>query len=347
MARSPAVVSEALKKVPPFPPVASRLLQLLSHTEVEIGEVAELISNDATFTARVLQRANSAKMAQLSPVTSLKQAVALLGIDPTRNIVLLQATTAYGQGALKAEELRRCWEHTVATAILAEEIAIACSAFTQTAFTAGIMHDIGRLGLLVAYPADYERIIRHAAEHCLDLLDFEHEEFGLDHAEAGRLLAEQWKLPPDMCIVAGRHHDPCEGTELTLLRIVHVACRLADALGYEVVKPEIEVDLDIVLAELPERARVKLGDTRRLRALVDERICEYTNARNPPQPPEESLALLGSTIALDPPAETTSAAEPELAATPQEKGSQKGRELLIAAVLVAIALATILLWSLR
>ena len=66
-------------------------------------------------------------------------------------------------------------------------------------------------------------------------------------------LATAWQI-------AGRHHDPCEGTTLNLLSIVHVACRLADALGYDVVKPLAPLDFDTVLAELPA-GRVKLGQS--------------------------------------------------------------------------------------
>jgi HD-like signal output (HDOD) protein len=117
----------------------------------------------------------------------------------------------------------------VAPAILADQIAKACGAFVDVAYTAGIIHDIGRLGLLVAYPREYETIIRDAAERYLDLLDFECEQCGVHHAEAGRILAERWDLPAELRVIAGRHHDPCEGGDLDLLRIVHVACRLADA----------------------------------------------------------------------------------------------------------------------
>jgi putative nucleotidyltransferase with HDIG domain len=186
--------------------------------------------------------------------------VALLGLDLTRQVVLSHATAAYAKGALRTEELRRCWQHTVATAVLADQIANACGEFASVAFTAGIVHDIGRLGLLVAYPVEYERVIRDAAVRCLDLLDFERDEFGMDHAEAGRVLAERWGLPPGLAQIAGRHHDPCEGTTLNLLSIVHVACRLADALGYDVVKPLAPLDFDTVLAELPA-GRVKLGQS--------------------------------------------------------------------------------------
>ena len=215
--------------------------------------------------------------------------------DLTRKIIVAQATEAYTTGALSVEELRRCWQHTVATAVLADEIAQACNEFTQSAFTAGIVQDIGRLGLLVAHPQDYERIIRHAAEHCLDLLDFEHEEFGLDHAEAGRILAERWQLPAEMGTIAGRHHDPTEGLELSLLRVVRVACRLADALGYEVVKPRNPVSVEEVIAELPEHARKRINsDPVQFRQRIERLIAQFGSQEAAP-PPEETLALLSRT----------------------------------------------------
>src|SRR5208282_591553 len=163
MQRSAATISASLKKVPPFPPVAAKLLGLLSGPSVDTNEVADLIGSDATFTARLLQRVNSAEFGFATDITNVRRAVALLGLDTTRQITLACATAAYAHGGLKTETMRRSWQHTVATAVLAEEIAAACGAFTSVAFTAGIMHDIGRLGLLVAYPKEYERVIRHAA----------------------------------------------------------------------------------------------------------------------------------------------------------------------------------------
>ncbi|MGH9667897.1 MAG: HDOD domain-containing protein [Bryobacteraceae bacterium] len=285
-------IPSGLGKVPPFPPVAARLLSLLSRPSAEIREIAELISSDATFTGRLLQRVNSCEFGLVYPVSNIQQAVALLGLDATRELTLTHATAAYTRSALRTEELRRCWQHTVATAVLADEIAKSCGAFVNVAFTAGIMHDIGRLGLLVAYPKEYERIIRSAAERCLDLLDFEREEFGVDHAEAGRLLAERWGLPDEFRIIAGRHHDPSEGAELDLLRIVHVACRLADALGYEVTHPLIRPRVESVLEELPPRARECLrASTEQLCARIDERILEYDSDHAADTPPEANLPV--------------------------------------------------------
>ncbi|MEO7145458.1 MAG: HDOD domain-containing protein [Bryobacteraceae bacterium] len=280
------LAKRGLNKVPPFPPLAARLLSMLADPEVELRKVAELIGADPTFTARLLQCVNSIEFGLVYPVGNVQQAVSLLGIDRTRNVVVLHATAVYSRGALRTAELRRSWRHTVATAVIADEIAKSCRVFVQAAFTAGIMHDIGRLGLLVAFPREYERIIRFAAERCIDLLDFEREEFGLDHAEAGRLLAERWGLPSQFRIIAGRHHDPCEGAELTLLRIVHVACRLADAFGYDMTKPLVPLSIDEILAELPERVRERMQSSGpRLCEQIEQRILEYDSTDVPSAPP--------------------------------------------------------------
>ncbi len=350
MPRSAATIYDSLKKVPPFPPVAAKLLNLLSDPEVDTNEVADLIASDATFTARLLQRVNSAEFGLAAGVTDVRRAIALLGLDTTRKVSLAHAAGAYASGSLKTETMRRCWQHTVATAVLADEIATACREFTGVAFTAGIIHDIGRLGLLVAYPEEYERAIRNAAERCLDVLDFEAELFGAHHAEAGRILAERWGLPSEMLLVAGRHHDPCEGTELSLLRIVHVACRLADVLGYDVVRPLVECSVADVFAELPSPARTRLtSDPEAFSKRIERRIREFDGEEHGP-PPEETLALLAA--ASPPPEAGTAQAEggeaPDAApvAEPESSGQARVRSVptpvwIAAAGLLALAAATV------
>jgi putative nucleotidyltransferase with HDIG domain len=209
----------------------------------------------------------------------------LLGLDRTRKMVATLATGAYARGALGTVELRRCWEHTMATAILADEVARACGPFTSAAYTAGIIHDIGRLGLLVAYPRQYEAMIRDAAEQCIDLLDFERERFGMHHTEAGRLLIERWGLPDEFLAIAGRHHDPSEGEEVDLLRIVHIACRLADALDYYVSRPLVPLDPETVLAGLPAAARARLRTPpSELREKIQQRLQAFDSANTPSSP---------------------------------------------------------------
>jgi putative nucleotidyltransferase with HDIG domain len=270
---SVSTIPEGLKKVPPFPPVAARLLTVLSRSDVEVAEVAELIKSDATLSARMLRCINSAAFGLGRQVSEMRQAVALLGFERTRQITAMCATATYARGTRHNSELQTSWEHSMATAILATEIAAHCEAFANVAFTAGILHDIGRLGLIVAYPSRYAQAIREAHGRHVDFLDFEREQFGLDHAEAGRLLAESWELPDQFRVVAGRHHDPCEGTEVDLLRIIHVACRLADALGYGLAPPRGDQSLAGILETLPEPVRKRLQRTEEeLRAGIEEHI---------------------------------------------------------------------------
>ncbi|MBZ5631619.1 MAG: HDOD domain-containing protein [Acidobacteriia bacterium] len=345
--KSPAPA--VLEKVPPFPPVAAKLLGVLARADVEVREVAQLIGSDATFTARLLRCVNSYEFGLTSPVTNVQQAVALAGLDRTRQITMTQAAAVYAQGALRTGELRRCWQHSIATAVLADEIAQACGVFTDAAFTAGIMHDIGRLGLLVAYPDRYERIIRDAAAQCLDLLDFEQEEFGVNHTEAGRYLAEKWGLPEDLRTVAGRHHDPSEGAELDLLRLVRVACRLADSLGYDVTRPLVPTNAKAALKELPLAARQRFRKSpEQLRALIEKQILEFsfdpTQIALDPLP-EQNIA--DETTAVDEAPVEEQSVEIELPGPPSEVRSHSIVLTVAWTVAVIAGLAALLLWKLR
>jgi HD-like signal output (HDOD) protein len=344
----PVIIPAGLKKVPPFPPVAARLLTLLAQPDVKVKEVAQLIASDATFTARLLQCVNSYEFGLSYPVSDVKQAVALVGLDRTRQVTISHATAAYAKGAMRTAELRRCWQHTVATAVLSEEIANACEAFINVAFTAGIMHDIGRLALLVAYPAEYEQVIRGAAEQSLDILDFEREEFGVDHAEAGRMLAERWGLPVDLRVVAGRHHDPSEGSELDLLRIVHVACRLAETLGYDIVHSLVPVDVDSVLAELPERAKARLKKSpAELCAKIEQRILEF-DSDNGDKPPESALPVLAGGTSEDIEMRTEAQIDKIFDAQAIPAGPDRMTRYVIGAVAVVLAiLSVIVLWKIQ
>jgi putative nucleotidyltransferase with HDIG domain len=274
--------------------VAAQLLRTLGDDSVHMQEIASLVASDATLCGRVLQHANSAEFAMLEPVRNVRQALTVLGLDRTRKVTVTIAAAVYSGASLRAAELRRCWRHSLATAVLSDELAKRCGVFVETAYTAGMMHDIGRLGLLVAYPREYEQTIRNAAERCLDLLDFEKDVFGIDHAEAGRWLAERWRLPEDYREIAGRHHDRCDGGPLTLLGIVHIACRLADYFGYDVTRPLVPQPLGAIVANLPHSVRdTVVRDREQLRAAVESAIFSHDQGESEPQPDDEVDATAG------------------------------------------------------
>lgn len=301
----------ALSKIPAFPPIVLRVFDLLATDNVEVRKLVELITAEPAFSAQILRLANSPLFGFHSRIDSLQHALVILGLRRIRSLAMTVATANYMQAALKVRELHRCWQHTLACALLTEELARACAQAEDIAYTAGLLHDIGRLGLLVAHPAEYAQLLHQAGQNSLEILDLERKLFGVDHCEAGRYLCEQWNLPEDVRIVAGRHHDPPGGPVEDLNGLVYLGCQLADALGFWVAPPLRPMSLEQIREALPEQARSRFtADAEQLTRSVERRIRSH-----------EVLAPGG--------AAETAAAEPVSAA--EEFESPKVREAVAAA----------------
>jgi HD-like signal output (HDOD) protein len=301
----------SLASIPAFPAVALRVRDLVSQDAADFDLLAREIASDATLSAQVLRLANSTLFRFETQVGTVQQAVMLLGAQRIQSLVMSVATANYSRAALRTQAFQRCWQHTIATAILSREIAAAAGApQPEQAYSLGLLHDIGRLGLLVAWPDDYDLMLRKADRNVTSLIELERRLFTMDHCELGRRLIEQWKLPHEFCVVAGRHHDPPDGaTELDSLRISHLSCRLADALEFWVAKPFRPLDVEEVLSELPHAVRLRLpSDPLDLR----EQICNSLGVETAvfSQQPSDSLRI---------PSETPNT--PDLNSDPPETGS--------------------------
>jgi putative nucleotidyltransferase with HDIG domain len=264
----------ALCKLPSFPPVATRLLQALSKEDVEIRELTRLISSDAAFSAEILRLANSALFGLEGQVNSLTHAVLMLGLSRVKGLAMTVAIMkGYLKGVLKSETLRRCWTHSLACAFLAEEMAPACGLDKDYAYTVGLLHDIGRLSILVAYPAEYTNLLKVAEENSFDVLECERQLFDIDHCQAGRWLAAQWNLPPEFGEVLSHHHDSSAGPQFGATGLIHVTCNLSDALGFNVLDTRELPDFGRIASELPEPARDRLSlNSEELKARIGGRI---------------------------------------------------------------------------
>lgn len=255
---------ESFANIPPFPPIAARLIELLSDDNTHIKQLVDLLRADPKLCVELLQRANSAAYGFASRIDSVQDALFLLGLDTVKTLTLTLATGQYAKVARQKPELHRCWRHTLATALLAEELTQASSLAGDQAYTAGLLHDIGRLGLLVAHPREYAELLRSADQQgqkddSTYLLDLERRRFGVDHCEAGCWLAGHWQLPQELSAVAGRHHDRAYGSEIDLLKIVHLSCRFADTLGYDVIQTSRPFTFERLRESLPEGMRERLG----------------------------------------------------------------------------------------
>jgi putative nucleotidyltransferase with HDIG domain len=305
-----------LANIPAFPPIVLRVLDLLSSENPDMAQLVNDIASDATLSAQVLRMANSPLFGLSAQIDTVQHAITTLGLVRVQSLVMAVATTSYMRAALRTEALQKTWRHTLATAILSRELARAGEMPPERAYSLGLLHDIGRLGLLVAYPDDYDQILKVADRDSVSLLDQEQKLFGLDHCEAGRRLMEQWKLPHEFCVIVGRHHDPPSGGALDSLMVSYLACQMADTLGYSVVTPLKPMAFDDLRALLPVSARGKFpDDPLLLMEMVDRAIGSDTLAADLPTPDRRPAPPAKIEAAPPPPADSkagNAAAEPSL-----------------------------------
>jgi putative nucleotidyltransferase with HDIG domain len=223
--------------LPPFPPVALRVLELLSKDEVETREVVDAFLVDGAFAAELLRVANSPLFALPQGVKTVRHAVVILGQDRLRSLTVTVALRAYLKPGRRGSAVRKCWHHSLACALMAEELAPRCSLSPDLAYIAGLLHDIGRLGLLAGFPTQYTVMFHAAQRSATDVRRLERDRFGVDHCDVGRYLAGQWNLPRELASVVVHHHEPPGPEEPMLLTLVRFSCGLATTLGFEAVRP--------------------------------------------------------------------------------------------------------------
>jgi len=277
-----STIDISLASIPAFPTVVLRVLDIVSKDDPDFDLLVREIASDATLSAQVLRLANSPLFGFAAEIGTVQHAVVALGAAQVQSLVMSVATANYSRAALRTEALQKVWRHAVASAILSREVARAAGMPLEQAYCLGLLHDIGRLGLLVAWPDDYNLILQEADRDSMSLLDLERRLFGKDHCEVGRLLVEQWKLPPEFRVVAGRHHDPPTGMlEVDNLKVAWLGCQLADSLGYWVAKPLRPVSLEELLCEMPPSVRDRFpADTETLKALVERSVTGGADALN-------------------------------------------------------------------
>jgi HD-like signal output (HDOD) protein len=243
-----------LAEVPPFHPLAVKLMKLAADPWCSLARVVELLRSDAVFTAEVLRMANSAFFGCRGEVTNVLHAVAVLGLDRINTIV---ATTAARSLVDRRRPLTHsCWRHNLATALFCQNLSSWVNLEPERCYVAGLIHDIGRLALLRVFP-EYERAMRAAETPGSEVLTVERELFGTDHAEAGRWLLSQWGCPMELQNVAAFHeHPPAPPAEdSSLIRLVYAGAKLADLARLSVLPSEAQAELPEILSVFPDRAQ--------------------------------------------------------------------------------------------
>ena len=230
--------SEALKNLPPYPQVVARVTELLAKDPTSFRPIADALAADAALSAEVLRMANSPLMCVRGTVTSIVQALAVLGSRRLTGLMMTLGLSRFVRRAGKSEAMRRLWRHNLACALAARHLAGESGSDSSDAYNAGLFHDVGRLALLVQDAAFYDGALAAGA----NIDELERDRFGVDHCEAGAWVIEKWRLPNPLVEVTLHHHNPPQdATPLTAL--VHEACQTADRLGFSLVPVSGEAEL--------------------------------------------------------------------------------------------------------
>jgi HD-like signal output (HDOD) protein len=243
----------ALIDLPPFPAVALRVLNLVSREDVGLKELTREIQADPALSLEILTIANSVLFGFRTEIKNILQATALLGADRVKAIALTIAMKTYLMESFQVPALLACWRHSLACALIAEDLALASMIEKDFAYVAGLLHDIGRLALGMIKPVEYGNLLASAQEKSFDVLEREREMFGMNHCEAGRWLTDAWKLPKMFGQVAALHHHPPD--KFDIVKVVSTACLMADALGFEAVHPQRPRTFQDIQQSLPDRER--------------------------------------------------------------------------------------------
>ncbi|MEP7353120.1 MAG: HDOD domain-containing protein [Acidobacteriota bacterium] len=253
----------ALRDLPPFPVVATQLLKALADDNVNTLLLVNLIRRDAMFTSELLRAVNSARYAISQPISSIQHAVTILGRDTLRSFAVAVSLRMYLGRTIQHEELARVWRHSLATATICDLLCEAGwqaspSKYGDIAYVAGLLHDVGCLGLMTLHPKGYAVAVDRAGREDRDLREIEREIFGMDHCRAGQLISRSWRFSPDIEEVSFGHHEPSRPQDKSLGQLVKVAVLLTDALGWSVAPSTKITPLEEVFEMIPTEVRNRL-----------------------------------------------------------------------------------------
>ena len=236
-----------LDDLPSLPAVVMELLNSIDQEDVDISVLAKKVSHDQALTAKTLRLANSSLYGLQVKVTTIQQAITYLGFQTTRNLITAAAVTGcFVEGQCAGFDHKSFWLHSIASAACAKVLARHMRFNQDYAFTAGLLHDIGRLVLVSCFPRHYEQVIAWRAQHDCTLLEAERTVIGIDHVDAGMALAEHWNFSDTMRLAIGHHHDPEAPGAGFLAAIIHVADAIVHALDLARVPDDLVPSVSIV-----------------------------------------------------------------------------------------------------
>lgn len=216
MRRNAVELLNGISDLAPFPLVGLRVIELVRDQRTSASDLAEILALDPVLTAKILKVSNSAAWGRERHIATVRDAVVLLGFEEVRQLALLTCVIANFGNVSKVNDgfdMKDFWLHNVTVAVAAESVASSTAvASPGDAFTAGILHDIGRLVLRSTLPGAFHDALVLQTQQGVPAHDAEVRTTGYAHEEVSRALGGYWQFPANIVEAVGGHHR----TDLTL-----------------------------------------------------------------------------------------------------------------------------------
>jgi putative nucleotidyltransferase with HDIG domain len=268
----------AIQELPPMPNVVTRILQLLSDPNSKMADLTEVLSHDQALVARLIKVGNSAFYGRGQKTSTLSQAVVRLGTRTIRSLVLAATTRSlfpmdqtnvgiWGQAL---------WQHSVECGLASRRVAeLVRYADPEEAFVGGVLHDVGKVVILLSTPEEYRGIRKKQTSGRASSVGAETAVLGFDHTRVGELLLERWQMPQNLKACVRYHHDPHEAGDFeTLASIVACGDYLSHTHGAQAGESGFEDSIDITA--ITERLRLSLDHMQMLQEKIVEDFA-YSN----------------------------------------------------------------------
>jgi len=189
----------------PLPQVASKAITLIENPDTSSNELSCLLERDTALAARVLKIANSAMFARQREITTLNQAVMMIGYKTLKGVIVAATLQRFAKRGNETE--RMVWENSTGTAVVAHKLAMQINKeYADECFLLGLLHDMGKLVLLREIPLDYKKIVE-CTRGGASYFEAEQEILGFSHPLIGALVAKKWNFSDDICQAILHHHD--------------------------------------------------------------------------------------------------------------------------------------------
>ena len=197
-------ITRSIISLPTLPTVAAQLFELSGNEREQREALEQIVSGDPVLAARLLKMSNAGGTA----ITGIHSAVSKLGLEQAKDLCMEVSMSRVFELKNSKVDLQKFWDHFNAVGIVARIVAQKYEPSLATdAFTAGLMHDIGKIILLQYMGTEFEQAIANSKSRPCELYLAEKESLGMDHGQAGALFAENWRIPRSVCEVMQYHHD--------------------------------------------------------------------------------------------------------------------------------------------